>query len=89
MVTVTRRTSSSTTALELENLAASYDGVQKAYAIYAGREIRVFVKPTEVDDLKAIKLAQDIAKQIEQDLTYPGEVKVNVIRETRADARAR
>ncbi|MBI4021780.1 MAG: ribonuclease Y, partial [Candidatus Andersenbacteria bacterium] len=74
---------------DLENIAASYEGVEKAYAIYAGREVRVFVRPTEVDDLKAIKLAQDIAKQIEQQLQYPGEVRVNVIRELRANAKAR
>lgn len=74
---------------DLEQIATSYAGVNKAYAIYAGREIRVFVEPKEIDDLGAIKLAQSIAKQIEQELTYPGDVKVNVIRETRADALAR
>lgn len=74
---------------DLEQIATSYTGVKKAYAIYAGREIRVFVEPHEVDDLAAIKLAQSIAKQIEQELTYPGDVKVNVIREIRADALAR
>ncbi len=73
---------------DLENIACSYEGVERAYAIYAGREVRVFVQPKEVDDLKAIKLAQDIARQIEQDLTYPGEIKVNVIRETRSDTKA-
>lgn len=74
---------------DLEQIAMSYTGVKKAYAIYAGREVRVFVEPHEVDDLSAIKLAQSIAKQIEQELTYPGDVKVNVIREIRADALAR
>ncbi len=74
---------------ELESIANSYEGVVKSYAIYAGREVRVFVEPKEIDDLKAIKLAQDIAKQIERELTYPGDVKVNVIREIRADALAR
>src|SRR3989344_168933 len=74
---------------DLEQIATSYAGVKKAYAIYAGREIRVFVEPKEIDDLEAIKLAQSIAKQIEQELTYPGDVKVNVIRETMADALAR
>ncbi len=74
---------------DLEQIATSYSGVKKAYAIYAGREIRVFVEPHKVDDLEAIKLAQSIAKQIEQELTYPGDVKVNVIRETRADSLAR
>ncbi|GAI78975.1 unnamed protein product, partial [marine sediment metagenome] len=74
---------------ELENIATSYEGVKKAYAIYAGREVRVFVEPEEISDLEAIKLAQNVAKQIEQELKYPGEVKVNVIRETRAESRAR
>jgi len=74
---------------DLENIAASYDGVDKAYAIHAGREIRVFVKPDNIDDLESIKLAQNIAKQIESELQYPGDVKVNVIRETRAEALAR
>lgn len=74
---------------DLEAIANSYEGVKKSYAIYAGREVRVFVEPKSVDDLSAIKLAQAIAKQIEQELTYPGDVKVNVIREIRADALAR
>lgn len=74
---------------DLEAIAASYEGVQKAYAIYAGREIRVFVEPKKIDDMSAIKLAQNIAKQVEQELTYPGDVKVNVIRESRTDALAR
>lgn len=74
---------------DLERIALSYEGVEKAYAIHAGREIRVFVIPQAVDDLKAIQLAQDIARQIEQEMTYPGDIKVNVIRETRAESRAR
>lgn len=73
---------------DLENIATSYEGVDKAYAIHAGREVRVFVQPKNVDDLTAIKLAQQIAKQIESELQYPGEVRVNVIRETRAEATA-
>lgn len=74
---------------DLENIAGSFEGVEKAYAIYAGREVRVFVKPSDIDDLQAIKLAQGIAKRIEQELTYPGDVKVNVIREMRTSAMAR
>lgn len=74
---------------ELEGLAADFEGVEKTYAIQAGREIRVFVSPGEVDDLKAVKLARDIADKIEEDLKYPGEIKVNVIRETRITEYAR
>jgi len=69
---------------DLENVAQSFPAVEKTYAIQAGREIRVFVKPEEVDDLGAIKLAREIADKIEQELKYPGEIKVNVLRETRA-----
>jgi len=69
---------------ELENLAGSFPGVKKAYAIQAGREVRIFVNPEEIDDLSAHKLAKNIAEQIHQELRYPGEIKVNVIRETRA-----
>lgn len=69
---------------ELENVATSFGGIEKAYAISAGREVRVFVKPQHVDDLTAIKLARDIATKIESTMQYPGTIKVNVIRETRA-----
>jgi len=69
---------------ELEKLSNSFPGVEKTYAIQAGREIRVFVKPEEIDDLGALKLARSIADKIEQDLKYPGEIKVNVIREMRS-----
>lgn len=69
---------------ELENVATSFEGIDKAYAISAGREIRVIVKPQNVDDLSAIKLARDIATKIESTMQYPGTIKVNVIRETRA-----
>jgi ribonuclease Y len=69
---------------DLENVAISFDGVEKAYAISAGREVRVFVKPTHLDDLGAIKLARDVATKIESTMQYPGTIKVNVIRETRA-----
>lgn len=74
---------------DLEAIATAFEGVEKAYAIAAGREIRVFVEPKKIDDLQAIKLAQGIAAKIEQELRYPGEVKVNVIREIRAEATAR
>ncbi len=69
---------------DLENTALGFDGIEKAYAISAGREVRVFVKPKSVDDLQAIKLARDIANKIESTMQYPGTIKVNVIRETRA-----
>lgn len=69
---------------ELENTATGFDGVEKAYAISAGREVRVFVQPKELNDLQAIKLARDIATKIESTMQYPGTIKVNVIRETRA-----
>ncbi|MFH1597799.1 MAG: ribonuclease Y [Patescibacteria group bacterium] len=68
---------------ELEKVATSFPGVEKSYAIQAGREVRVFVMPNEIDDLGAIKLAKEVAKKIEEELRYPGEIKVNVIRETR------
>ena len=68
---------------ELEALANSFDGVEKSYAIQAGREIRIFVEPHKVDDWGAMKLARDIATRIEQELKYPGEIKVQVIRDTR------
>jgi ribonuclease Y len=69
---------------ELENIANGFEGVEKSYAIQAGREVRIFVTPDKIDDLKAIKLAKEIATKIESDLKYPGMIKVNVIRETRA-----
>jgi ribonuclease Y len=74
---------------ELENVANSFKGVEKSYAIQAGREIRVFVHPEKVDDFAAYKLAKDIAEQIHQELRYPGEIKVNVIREVKAIEYAR
>lgn len=69
---------------DLENVATSFDGIDKAYAISAGREVRVIVSPQKIDDLAAIKLARDIATKIESTMQYPGEIKVNVVRETRA-----
>jgi ribonuclease Y len=74
---------------ELESLTNSFDAVEKCYAIQAGREIRVFVRPDDIDDLGSIKLARDIADKIEEELKYPGEIKINVLRETRAIEYAR
>lgn len=69
---------------DLENIATSFPGIDKAYAISAGREIRVIVEPKQIDDLSALRLARDIATKIEATMSYPGVIKVNVIRETRA-----
>ncbi len=69
---------------ELENIANSFEGVEKSYAIQAGREVRIIVKPEDIDDLAAIKLSNSIAAKIEKEMAYPGQIKVNVIRETRA-----
>lgn len=69
---------------DLEALANSFPGIEKTYALQAGREIRIFVKPEEIGDLEAKNLARDVALKIEKDLKYPGEIKVMVIRETRA-----
>lgn len=74
---------------ELENVATSFPGVEKAYAIQAGRDLRVFVSPKAVDDFAAYKLAKEIASKIEADLKYPGEIRVTVIRETRVIETAR
>lgn len=68
----------------LEEVANSFKGVNQSYALQAGREIRIFVRPEDVDDLDSIRLARDIAKQIEESMQYPGQIKVTVIRETRA-----
>ncbi len=73
----------------LEQLATTFVGVEKAYAIQAGREIRVIVKPAEIDDLGATTLARDLAKKIEEELKYPGQIKVTVLRETRVVEYAR
>lgn len=69
---------------KLEEISESFDGVEKSYAIQAGREIRIMVKPDEIDDLESVRIARDIRKRIEQELDYPGHIKVTVIRETRA-----
>ena len=69
---------------KLENIADSFEGVEKSYAIHAGREIRIMVKPDRIDDYTSIQVARDIVKKIEGELEYPGQIKVTVIRETRA-----
>ena len=69
---------------KLEEIATSYEGVEKSYAIQAGREIRIMVKPDQVDDAGAVEMARNIVKNIEEQLEYPGQIKINVIRETRA-----
>jgi len=68
----------------LETIANGFDGVEKSYAIQAGREIRILVKPDSIDDVGALRLARDIVKKIQETLEYPGQIKVTVIRETRA-----
>jgi ribonuclease Y len=68
----------------LEDIANSHKGVSQSYALQAGREVRIFVRPEEIDDLESIRLARDIAKQIEESMQYPGMIKVMVIRETRS-----
>ena len=69
---------------KLEELTSSFPGVEKAYAIQAGREVRIMVKPEEVTEDNMIILAREIAKKIENELEYPGQIKVNLIRETKA-----
>jgi ribonuclease Y len=69
---------------KLEEIAESYPGVDKTFAVQAGREIRMIVRPEQIDDLAAIKLARDTARRIEEEMQYPGQIKVTVIRETRA-----
>ena len=69
---------------DLEDIATSFKGVEKSYAIQAGREVRILVKPEDIDDLGAMRLARDIVKKVEETLQYPGQIKVTVIRETRA-----
>jgi len=74
---------------ELEKLAVSYQGVQKAYAIQAGRELRVLVEAEKVDDKQVEEISFKIAQQIQDEMTYPGQIKVTVIRETRSVAVAK
>jgi len=74
---------------ELENIAKSFDGVANSYAIQAGREVRVIVKPEQLDELATHKLAKSISEKIEGEMTYPGQIKINVIRETRSESFAK
>jgi len=69
---------------KLEEISESYDGVEKSFAIQAGREVRIMVKPDEIDELEAVRISRDIRKRIEDELNFPGHIKVTVIRETRA-----
>ena len=71
---------------ELESVANSFEGVNKSFAVQAGSEVRIFVNSDKVDDLGAVKMSHDIARKIEKDLQYPGQIKVHVIRETQAEA---
>ena len=74
---------------QLENIGNDIPGVEKTYAVQAGRELRVIVKPDEIDDITAHKVARDIKEKIEQTMQYPGTIKVTVVRETRAQEEAR
>ena len=73
----------------LEEICNAFEGVHKVYAMQAGREVRVLVEPETVDDIQAQVIARDIAKQVEEELQYPGQIKISVIRETRATEFAR
>jgi len=74
---------------DLEDLANSFKGVSESYAIQAGREIRIIVRPNEIDDLATIQLSKDIAAKLEESMKYPGQIKVTVIREVRAEEYAK
>jgi ribonuclease Y len=73
----------------IEEIAAGKVGVEKVFAMQAGREIRVMVRPDDIDDIGAAVLARDVAKQIEEELTYPGQIRVTVVRESRVTELAR
>jgi ribonucrease Y len=73
----------------LEQIAQEFAGVEKVYAMQAGREVRVMVKPGEVDDLQAEVVARDIAKKVEEELQYPGQIRITLIRELRASSYAK
>jgi ribonuclease Y len=73
----------------LENIAKQFKGVESAFAIQAGREVRIIVRPEQIDDLAAMRIARDVSQQIEETMEYPGQIKVTVIRETRATEIAR
>ena len=73
----------------LEKIATGFDGVEKAYAIQAGREIRIMVQPEKIDDIGMVKVAHDIREKIENELTYPGQIKVTLIREVRVQELAK
>jgi ribonuclease Y len=68
----------------LEDIAMGFQGVEQCYALQAGREVRIMVRPDDIDDLASIQLARQIANQIETNMDYPGQIKVTIIRETRA-----
>ncbi|HAB65797.1 MAG TPA: ribonuclease Y, partial [Firmicutes bacterium] len=74
---------------QLEEIGNSFEGVEKAYAMQAGREIRVMVRPEEIDDTTSYKMARDIKSKIEEEMQYPGTIKITVIRETRAQEEAK
>ena len=74
---------------ELEGIANSFPGVERSYAIQAGREVRIAVKPEEIDELGALRLSRDVVSRIQETMTFPGQIKVTVIRETRSVGTAR
>ncbi len=73
----------------LEKIALDFEGVEKAFAIQAGRELRVMVQPEKIDDVRMVKVAHDIRERIENEMTYPGQIKVTLIREVRAQELAK